>query len=295
VTPIPAPVRAYDAGRLSPDGRRLAITVRDERGMGIWMFDFERGTLTPFDRGAFPVWTRDGSEIVFAVNAGRTSLRRRSSSAADPATPLREDERTMTPTSVSPDGRAVAFVCWRFLSTGAGHPDICAIERAGGSGDDRTLVGSDAREDQAEISPGGRCLAYRSNTSGRPEIYIQPYPGPGPRTQVSVEGGSNPAWAPSGRELFFLSPLPTVPTTSMMVVEITTEPALRVGRPRRLFELAPTRVTLIADETRRYDVAPDGQRFLAITEDQNAVPAVTHLNLVEGWIEELKARAPAGR
>ena len=126
----------------------------------------------------------------------------------------------------------------------------------------------------------------------RPEVYVQPYPGPGPRAQVSVKGGTNPAWAPSGRELFFLSLAPPARSAWMMAVEMTTAPELRFGVPRRLFELAPTRVEMIHDETRRYDVAADG-RFLALTvEDAPPVPTVTHLNLVEGWAEELKARLP---
>jgi serine/threonine-protein kinase len=292
VTPIPAPLRAYDAGRLSPDGRRLAVSVRDERGMGIWMFDFERGTLTPFDRGNFPVWSRDGREVVFAANAARSTLLRRGSSGAEPAVRLREDEHTTTPTSVTPDGREIVVVCWRFLPTGGANADVCALERAGGGGAYRTVVGSEANESQAEVSPDGRWLAYASNASGRFEIYVQPYPGPGPRTQVSVEGGSNPAWAPSGRELFFVSSTPPAPTT--WAVPIGAGPELRVGVPRRLFEIA-TNARMIAPETRRYDVAVDGQRFLATVDDLPPIPTVTHLNLVEGWAEELKARLPAGR
>jgi len=205
---------------------------------------------------------------------------------------LWEDEFTMTPTSVSSDGQTIVFNSWRFLPSGSSQPDICALEGARGTPTYRTVVGSAAARSTGEISPDGRWLAYQSDASGRMEVYVEPYPGPGPRIPVSIAGGINPVWAPGGRELFFLSAAPQW----MMAVEVATSPRLRFGAARRSSKLASSKVGMARADSRLYDVAPDGQRFVTYgLEEAPPVPTVTQLNLVEGWAEELKARLPAGR
>ena len=123
--------------------------------------------------------------------------------------------------------------------------------------------------------------------SGRYEVYVQSYPSPGAKTQVSVEGGSAPAWSGNGRELFFTSWKQDV--MRMKAVEIVTDPVLRVGMPRQLFEGG----YIGGSPCRGYDVTPDGQRFLMVGEGEPPPhEPVTQINVVLNWFEELKRRVP---
>jgi len=143
------------------------------------------------------------------------------------------------------------------------------------------------------FSPDRRWLAYASNAAGRFEVFVRPYPGPGSAEPVSLEGGWCPAWNPIGGELFFLSLTDAAGESRMMAVEFAPGSPRRIGRPRLLFEFAERDLPLRGSPLRRYDVAPDGQRFYAITnQTPQAPPPVTHINLILNWFEELKAKAP---
>ncbi len=132
------------------------------------------------------------------------------------------------------------------------------------------------------FSPDGRWIAYESSQSGRNEIYVRPYPGPGGQSQISIDGGSEPVWSPTGRELFYRN------GNKMMAVPILTEPRFSVGTPQMLFEApyasVPVRVP-------NYDVSADGQRFLMIKATEPTTTP-TQINVVVNWIEELKRRVP---
>ncbi|MCX6549666.1 MAG: hypothetical protein NTY02_01440, partial [Acidobacteria bacterium] len=166
----------------------------------------------------------------------------------------------------------------------------------------RALIATHAIEDQPEFSPDGRWLAYVSDESGGAQVYVQPFPGPGARKQISVDGGMSPAWNPAGRELFYATPREPAPDRRMMmVVDVKTTPDLSLGPPRRLFEIerpGEPRPNIRCQPVRCYDVMPDGLRFLAIQSNwaqDTPPPGVTHINLVQNWFEELKAKAPTGR
>jgi eukaryotic-like serine/threonine-protein kinase len=135
------------------------------------------------------------------------------------------------------------------------------------------------------FSPDGHWLAYASDESGRYEIYVRPYPGPGGKWQISTEGGEQPVWNPSGRELFYRS------GDKMMRVEIGTEPGFAVGKPRILFEGQYATAATFPD----YDVSPDGQRFLMLKPAEQAEAGPTQINVVLNWFEELKRLARAGK
>ncbi len=123
------------------------------------------------------------------------------------------------------------------------------------------------------FSPDGRFVAYQSDESGRWEVYVRPFPGPGPQEQVSIEGGLAPAWNPKGSELFFQT------ATSLMAVRV--EEGKRIGAPVRLFAWPRSR-----EYRREYDVSPDGQRFLML-ERADPDGAAPQINLVLNWFEEL--------
>ena len=128
------------------------------------------------------------------------------------------------------------------------------------------------------FSPDGRWLAYVSNDSGRNEVYVQPFPGPGARLPISNDGGAEPVWSRNGREMFYRN------GDKVMAVEVTLQPSFAAGKPRPLFE---GRYHYVAG-FRNIDVFPDG-RFLMIQSHQESVP--TQINVVQNWVAELERRA----
>jgi Tol biopolymer transport system component len=155
----------------------------------------------------------------------------------------------------------------------------------------RPIVETRFQEAYPDLSPDGRWLAYASDEFNRSEVYVQPYPGPGPRKQVSTDGGTGPAWSRDGRELFYT----IVPTTGgqaaptrMMTVPVTLGPTFTAGAPRLLFEGRYGATAVI----RSYDVTADGRRFLMVQQKERPALAVSAMILVQNWLEEVKARVP---
>ena len=135
-------------------------------------------------------------------------------------------------------------------------------------------------EHSAVFSPDGHWLAYVSDESGRDEVYVQPYPGPGGKWLISSDGGTDPAWSPDGRELFYRH------GDVLLDVPIEVKSGFQPGRPRTLFEGRYE----ILDGARNYDVSPDGRRFVLIRADDVRQPDEFHVVLDS--FEELKARVP---
>ena len=131
------------------------------------------------------------------------------------------------------------------------------------------------------LSPDGQWLAFVSNESGDNEVYVRPFSGSRRKTRVSSDGGQELAWAPDGRELFYRS------GDRMMAVDIVTRPTLRPGTPRLLFERAFAK----GGPWRDYDVSLDGRRFLMLKPTMEDV-ALTQLNVVLNWLEELNRLVP---
>jgi serine/threonine-protein kinase len=140
-------------------------------------------------------------------------------------------------------------------------------------------------ESAPSFSPDGHWLAYVSDESGRYEVYVQPYPGPGGRYQISTDGGNEPVWNPNGKELFYRS------VEKMMAVDITTQPSFTVGKSKMLFQgsYVPAGAAFPY-----YDVSPDGQRFLMIKPGEQSSFSATQIVVVQNWFEELKRRVPTG-
>jgi len=142
-----------------------------------------------------------------------------------------------------------------------------------------------------DFSPDGRWLACASDQSGRTEVYVQPYPGPGPRHQVSANGGTGPAWSHDGSELFYTTTQAIggqATSTRMMAVPVTLRPKFVAGTPRQLFEGRYGATGGI----RSYDVTADGKRFLMVQQNERPAVAAAEMILVQNWLEELKARVP---
>jgi len=142
------------------------------------------------------------------------------------------------------------------------------------------------RETAPRFSPDGHWIAYDSDETGRHEIFVRPYPGPGAPSPISTDGGTEPVWNPNRGELelFYRN------GNKMMAVEIKTQPAFLASKPRVLFERA---YVLTPRSFPDYDVSPDGQRFLMLkATEQSQVPE--QINVVLNWFEDLKRRVPSG-
>jgi serine/threonine-protein kinase len=143
-------------------------------------------------------------------------------------------------------------------------------------------VATPFRERGARFSPDGNWLAYVSDESGRDEVYVQPYPGPGGKRPVSVDGGAEPAWSPNGRELFYRN------DDEMLAVPVQFEPSFALGEPRVLFRNEGYILDGVGNAN--YDVFPDGDRFIMV----EALDTIGEQNivLVLNWFEELKRLVP---
>ena len=146
------------------------------------------------------------------------------------------------------------------------------------------------REWHPTFSPDGKWLAYTSDESGRGEVYVRAFPGPGAKHQISTAGGHSPSWARSGRELFYLQPdlAEGRNVNDFMAVEVSSSPAFSASRPRKLFGRAVSSY----NPTRGYDLSADG-RFLILTPYDPPTEKVTEIQVVLNWFEELKRLAPA--
>jgi serine/threonine protein kinase len=276
---LPSPPHTYRIPRLSPDGQRVALTI-DELGSQEWLLDIGRGTLTRltfegnYNGGA--AWTPDGKRITFGSDrAGQRNLFWQLADGSGGAERLMTSDLMQVASSWSPDGQTLAFEQLA-PATGMDISTFRLSERKA-----QPFLQSRFNDIAPRFSPDGRFLAYASNESGRFEIYVQPYPGPGGKWQISTEGGAEPVWARNG-ELFYRN------GDKLMVVETNTRLTFSASSPRVLFQGSYATFGTMPD----YDVTADGQRFLFL---KAAEQAQTEISVVVNWTEELKQKLPVGK
>ena len=298
---IPLPPGGYEEVVLSPDGERLATrAIEKSEKMALFLGDLARGTLTRSTaEGSFQclAWAPDGKRVAFgfrpAGGRGLFSVFWQNADGSAPPERLTSETRHQMelPTSFSPDGSLMLVQVMDYADTSPANTrwDILVFP-LGGEKQMRPFLKTRAKEELARFSPDGRWVAYRSDESGQLEIFVQPFPGPGPKWQISAEGGSEPRWSRSGRELFYRQDDKlNRQNDKMMVVDVETMPTLRAGRPRVLFE-----GQFYDFGINCYDVTPDGSRFLMIKEDP-AELGPAHVNVVLNWFEEVKRRVPGAK
>src|SRR4029077_20632013 len=209
--PLAAPARAYRGPRLSPDGHQVAVAIQEQESQ-VWLYDLSRETLTRLTFGGNvnnnPSWTPDGKRIAFESNKeGTLNIFWQLADGTGGLERLTTSEYVQVPHSWAPDGQLLAYA----EATSTTGYDIWMLrmgESSTGSGQVRKAQPFlRTRFDEAvpRFSPDGRWLAYVSNESVRNEIYVQPYPGPGGKWQISTESGREPVWNRNGREVFYRS------------------------------------------------------------------------------------------
>jgi len=277
-SPLALPTAAYQNVTISPDGSRAAIDI-DGANASIWMLDLARTAMTRLTlewSTNDPTWTPDGTRVAFSsAKGGSRSLfwqRVDNQGGQEPVFPLGQFTAQVGGSSWLPDGQTVIFDA---LSPGTGR-DLWVVS-LNGERAPKPLLQTSFNESQPAVSPDGRSLSYVSNETGRAEVYVQRYPGPGGKSRISADGGTFPAWARDGHELFYRGP------TGMMGVALDSVRGVATGQPRLLFKTT--------GPATRYAVGRDG-RFLMI-ENLPASATARPITVVLNWFEELKAKLPA--
>jgi len=262
---------------LSPDGGRVALDRSVRGNLDIWVLEPARHITTRFtfdpavDLG--PVWSPDGARIVFtSARNGVISLYLKSSSGAGSEDLLLESPHPKLASDWSQDGR---FIIYRAQDPKNGN-DLWVLPLSG----DRKpypFLATPFNEASAQFSPDVRWVAYQSDESGQYQIYVQPFPGPGGKSQVSNAGGTQPRWNRNGKELFYIAADGKLMSAS---VEMTTDSqTFKTGTPVELF------ATHIGESPRQqrpqYAVSPDGQRFLINVPIESA--SVSPITVVLNW------------
>ena len=272
-TPVPGGTGPFGGVALSPDGTQAAVTVTAEcPKCEVWILNLARGTkrlLRSEGSSSDPIWSRDGAFVTYVSTQGDAErLYRTRADGAGGTQMLARVQGFPVMGDWSPDGQTLLFTEY----AGRGDSDIWMYSR----GKVSTLVESRFNESAATFSRDGRIIAFEADDGGVSHIYVQPFPGPGPRTTVSSEEGDSPRWSADGRQLLYWS------GPRLMEVEVHTRPVVQVGQSRIILE----------DRSRRghIDVAPDGQRFLTFT--PRSVGRAAELRLILNGFEELERRAP---
>jgi serine/threonine-protein kinase len=284
-TPLLDERGSYGNPRLSPEGKRLALTVLRDGNWDIWVYDLERGVSTrlTFDEASDTeqIWSPDGEYLAFSSDInGADNLYRKRADGSGELERLTESQTSEWATSWSRDGRFItyiksdnAFDLWTVPLEGDRKPQV--------------FLSTPFREAVAEFSPNGRWMAYASTESGRSEVYVRPFPPGGGKWQVSDGGGGFPRWSRDGTELFYRT------DEGLMVASVETAgDTFRAGKPRTLLEGAFLGgiggVGLAGNSFADYDVAPDGRRFVMFPAPQESGQRDhPHVKLVTHWFDEL--------
>jgi serine/threonine-protein kinase len=271
------------AWALSPDGGRLALGRNTPEGDDIWIKSLPRGPATRLTFGAEsearPRWTKDGRSVTFVTREG-IFLRRADGSGSD----------SLIWRGLSDEAALSADGQWLLLRRGAtsasaGGRDIFGIRTGGADTAQVPLVVTRYDESAFALSPDGRWIAYHSDETGRPEVFVRPFPNTtDAKEQISSGGGRAPLWSRDGRTIFYLRA-----DSAMMAVPVAAGPVWRIGEPEALFRLRAPLAVLDPTFYTPWDIGPDG-RFIFARSVEGARNRGAPLIVVENWIEDVKAK-----
>jgi Tol biopolymer transport system component len=272
VQPLPVKPNLYESPRFSPDGKLLALTVRLP-DPDIWIYDFDRGGLRrmTFAPGEdeLAIWSPDGKRVAYASN-GRQQAFMIAVDGSGQEQPLMKNETHFHLQSWSPDGKLIAFE--RLGASGQYEIWMLPLE---GDRKPYSYLASQFRLNQPAFSNDGHWLAYTSNESGRGEVYVQRFPGPGEKVQVSTDGGSNPVWSHDGKQLVYEN------SGTLWATEISLTP-FRVGKSRVLYQ-----GDIWNDAAGpNYTLAPGGHRIVVVERIKD--PDGGNVKVVLNWNQELQ-------
>ncbi len=274
MTPVLSEARQYGFPRYSPDGSQVAITIVSGGSRDVWLYDLKSRTLTRLSSGGAvnerAEWSPDGTHVLFrSQHDAHSAIWWRPIDMSAPQSPLLEGlagnyfEAVMTA-----DGKGLVY------QVDTAGPDVEYRSLAGDTSAHR-IAASPATEFMARLSPDGRWVAFDTDESGAFQVVVQPFPGPGPRVQVSADGGTEPVWSRDGRRIFYRA------HGKFMVATVTTTPAFSVTSREGFMDdgFVPPEAPHA-----NYDVSPDGRTLLVVqgTEERMVV--------VHNWAAEMRAR-----
>jgi serine/threonine-protein kinase len=283
--PLATPPRRYATARVSPDGARIALDVRDQSN-DIWIWDVTRQTLTRLTMypgpDTDPIWMPGGQMIAFSsTRNGRQNLYRQSADVSAAAEAIGTAATGLRATAFSPDG---AWLVAQETTVRSG--DNLHLRPLVQGAAPRPLLDTPAEELNGEVSPDGRWIAYQSDESGASEIYVRSFPDVDRgRWQVSSGGGRTPAWSPDGSELFYRAL-----DRRLMAARVEPGPAWQNGPSKRI--VGPGYFDFGGAGGRTFDVSPDGRRFLMIKE-ATAADTPAGIVIVQNWGDELRRLLPS--
>ena len=277
---VGVPGRVLDPA-LSPNGRMVVFGRLSTSGAGLWLRALDREVEQQFATDSSvpnvePIWSPHGDRIAFRIGFDLAEKRADGSGVAQP---MVEGSQSKAPTDWSRDGQYVVFTSqdartlldvWFLPLNSSGRKPVPFLQSA-------------ANEHWARLSPDSRWIAYASDESGRDEVYVRPFPSGDGQWQISSAGGTEPRWRGDGKELFFIAADGSMIAATVASETTGTRLVFLPGASQPLFD---TRSRPITAFSWRYDVTPDGKRFLVASPiDSSATPP---LNVVVNWDAELK-------
>jgi Tol biopolymer transport system component len=282
VVPIGQPDRWAITPQVSPDGKHIAIPRGPFSSRHIWVVDTSDGTASRITFGPIfddvPIWSHDGNQIVFESRGpnGETRLYLKSVRGTGSEELLFESASPAVMQDWASDGRFLVYA-----TPGEQSPSDLWLLPLAGDHRPSPFLQTTFIKTQAQISPDSRWIAYTSNESGTDEVYIQSFPTPGNKRQVSTNGGVQPRWRKDGRELFYLAS-----DQRLMAVRVKLDSPFEADAPVPLFRtrLIPQGSQSLGLPT-AYDVSPDGQRFVVTIPPDDLGPPIT---VILNWVGALK-------
>jgi eukaryotic-like serine/threonine-protein kinase len=243
-----------------------------------WIYEISRNPLSrlTLEGGRqIPIWTPDGKKVTYrSVGGGLSELLWKAADGSGPEESRISSQYIKVPFDWTPDGKLLVF---HEVGSETGR-DLWLLPMEG-KRKPRVFLQTPATETGAALSPDGHWIAYVSDSS----VYVRAFPGPGGTWQISTDSGSQPRWAPDGKEIFYRN------GDAMLAVPVQTQPTFSAGTPKILFRGPYERG---AEYYRSYDVSADGQHFLMVKPLDSEAPASTQINVVLNWFEELKKKVP---